>query len=1393
MTTAAQTGRTWMRWVESLPASRTYRGAVFATGSLLVLTALLLVIYLSLAISATTGAFIGALVSPNLTVLASGPSTDEPWPAFEAGLAGGEVVTEINGQALDLQDLGAARATYAAAVAGLSVGDPVQIKVLELDGSIRNLQFNARQMPTGDALILYWLPLAASMVCLVVGVLLFALRTHLSVAVAGAALCGLLAILIAGVSDGSTTGVLEPVWCVAVALIGGVSCAFGMQFPRKLPILYRITALPAAAIVLSGALGLAAAWISGTRTDLVLQPQGVTLAVMSGIVGIFIMAGLLVRQRSLAPNRVLRDQASIVLIGFVLSMTPAVLWLIGQFAQSLFPSAGFLLTLDASMPFLLTLVFSIAVAIFAPRRIDSDVLVSRSFTYLMLMGALIVAYFLLTLGAGLFVADILPNNPILIALALFLIAILFIPVRTRLQDRVDNLYFRKRRDLQQISGEFSELLGSLSDVDSAIEAFRGALEQGLNPAHAMVFFQKPGDGDFFTTESDVRFAADGGLVRRLAVVDGPIPLHKGHPFPRELLAERGRLEALQPAVAIGLGSGSQISAFVLVGSPRGTRRGYTFEEMRFLTALSNQLSVTVERSLVIDSLERRVRELNVFGQVGQAANFTTTLDDLLELISAQTIRLVEADFQYLVLYDTSQQQLRYAFFLEEDERYADRENVAWLMGGDLYSEIIQSGQSRIIEDYTRHRHDGGVGSIYESERIRSFMLVPLIAQVQRLGAYAIGRRDGQPYNAVDLETFQRLAALAATSLEKAQLFEEVNARARQLAALNAVSQQLVAAESGELEQVYELIANSAISILQANASAILLAAPDDPLSYEFHIVVGDPTNQLRGQRIHGGRGLLGEILRTGKPQISNQPGTDLGWHSRLIQSGIRAPSILIAPLTVKDRLIAVIEVVKSDDRDLFTTQDASLLTTFASQAAVAVENARLFAMTGSALNQRLEELETLSRIDRDLARSLDQREVAKVTLKWAVQATGASSAVLGQVNLANQTMRVLALTDYEVEDYPEGADGSVWPLGKGIVRRVLRTGVPDLADLRVDPDYVASKREALSQITVPMVSGQEIIALMVLENEDFLFSLLDLEFVERLAERASIALANAQLYEGIVRAAENKSEFVAFAAHELKNPLTSIKGYSDTLLNERMAAVINDEQRQQFVGVIRSNAERMQSIIDDLRDIAASDAGKLQIAIEPLQFQTVIQDTMAAFEQQLEQKQQTISLMMPETLPSIHGDHKKLVQVLTNLVSNAYKYSPTGAELTVKVEVLPQYVLPNGYSLGESLYVGVQDTGIGMSPQDLKRIFREDYFRSDDSRARAQKGTGLGMMITQRIIEGHGGRIWVESELDHGSLFQFVIPLKREMIDNRPGSQTGIRKRITLSSPGPMDPSGNTN
>lgn len=1373
----------WLpRPTESLPVTRSFRLAYALTGAVLVMVALALAVYLMTAILWQARPFFGVMLSPTQMVLSGGPVSATGWTGRNAGLRPRDVITHIDGQALSAAgDYAAARHSLNTYLDSAQTGQRISVVVREPGGVNRTVSYRLGTFPVGDFLVYFIIPFLAGVLAWSAAVVIFFWRGYQPSALLSAALCASIGLLLAGVFDQASSGLLGPLWMVGTALTGGISVTLGLTFPSTLPIVYRLPVIRFLPIALSALIGmLAAVMYLDPASPFAVSPATV-IVMATALGGSFIFFLLMRIQRRRAVNRSVRDQSGLLLTGLALSVFPGFVWLGGQMIHAFNPAFALPLTIEAALPFVLTLVISLTFAQFGFRRMDGDTLISQSITYAVLLIALVIGYFFLTLGAGMLVSSITPDNPLLIAATLFVVAALFLPIRSRLQGRIDKMFFRQRRDLQEIIEEFSQHLGELTDTDRAIEAYMKAIDRGVGPSHTIVFVQRALGGDYVAarSETELRFSAGSPLVNHLHALHTPLIFGEGRPIPGNLISERARIDVLRPAVMLGLPGSERLFGFVVLGAPTNGRSSYEFEEIRFLSSLTNQLAVSVERAQSVVTLRQRVNELDVLSSLGQASNFTRTLDDLLELISAQTNRLLRSQFQYIALFDRDQEQLYFAFFLEEDERYADREGVRWALGNDIYSQILRSGQPQHYTDYSHEKLIGTFTSVYDSEHIHAWMGVPLIAQNRRLGIFALGKKDALPYTDDDMATFTNLAGLAATALEKAQLFDEVNQRARQLGALNEVSRQLVAAEAGDVDTLLHLITASAVSILEAEAGSLLLRANEDSDEMIFRVVIGAAAEELAGSAVSQERGLIGAVLSTRQPQIANDTRIDARWQGEVAKSGFRTLSILAVPLLAKDQIVGVLEVLNKSNGLPFTQDEVKLLSTFASQAGVAIENARLFEMTGSALNQRLEELQTLANIDRDLARALDQREVAKITVKWAQQMTGAEALVCGEVNLSNQTMHILALEGYSPQEFPEGADGAVWPLGKGIVRRVLRTGIPDLADLNYDPDYVPSLTGGISQMTIPMRSGEEIIALLVLENSSEQFRLTDLDFVNRLAERASIALANAQLYERIVNAAENKSAFVAFAAHELKNPLTSIKGYSDTLLNPRISGAMNPAQREQFLGVIRTNAERMQGIIDDLRDIAASDAGKLQIASEPLQFHTVVEDTLSPFQQQFEQKEQLVSISMPDKLPAVFGDHKKLVQVLTNLVSNAHKYSPQGTPITVKVEQWGSYKLPNGTDIGPSIYVSVKDSGIGMSPADLKRIFQEDYFRSDDTRARAQKGTGLGMMITQRLVEAHGGHIWVESELDHGSDFQFIIPLDRRI--DRSLSQTGGRKRIVMT------------
>jgi signal transduction histidine kinase len=252
-----------------------------------------------------------------------------------------------------------------------------------------------------------------------------------------------------------------------------------------------------------------------------------------------------------------------------------------------------------------------------------------------------------------------------------------------------------------------------------------------------------------------------------------------------------------------------------------------------------------------------------------------------------------------------------------------------------------------------------------------------------------------------------------------------------------------------------------------------------------------------------------------------------------------------------------------------------------------------------------------------------------------------------------------------------------------------------------------------------------------------------LEFGERLTGQAALAVENARLYAAVRRANESKTEFVRTVTHELKIPMTSIKGYTELL---KLVGPLTAQQ-EQFVGTIRTNVERMAVLVSDLSDISRLESGRLKYELRTVNLSDAIHEVVGSLRGQFEARQQPVSVELAAGLPLACADPQRLNQVLANLLSNANKYSPVGKPVVVRAE--PE---------GDWARVSVIDQGYGMAPADQARLFTQ-FFRSDDPNIREQNGWGLGLHITRRLVELMGGSMAVSSELGAGSTFSFTLPV----------------------------------
>jgi signal transduction histidine kinase len=241
------------------------------------------------------------------------------------------------------------------------------------------------------------------------------------------------------------------------------------------------------------------------------------------------------------------------------------------------------------------------------------------------------------------------------------------------------------------------------------------------------------------------------------------------------------------------------------------------------------------------------------------------------------------------------------------------------------------------------------------------------------------------------------------------------------------------------------------------------------------------------------------------------------------------------------------------------------------------------------------------------------------------------------------------------------------------------------------------------------------------------------------------------LIQNVKEADRAKAEFIDFVAHELKQPMTAVQGYAK-LLAMGIGGELSDTQ-QEFVRLINSNVERMGKLVNDLLEISRLEAGRTKLNLAPVHLKQVIGETIANTRSEIETRHHRLELHIDQDLPPVVGDHQRLVQILTNLVSNAYRYTPDGGTIKIAANEWDDVEAPRDH-----LLVSVSDTGIGMSPKDVANL-EEQFFRADHDLVRAQPGTGLGVSIARNLVALHGGEFMVESELGKGSTFRFSVPI----------------------------------
>ena len=476
--------------------------------------------------------------------------------------------------------------------------------------------------------------------------------------------------------------------------------------------------------------------------------------------------------------------------------------------------------------------------------------------------------------------------------------------------------------------------------------------------------------------------------------------------------------------------------------------------------------------------------------------------------------------------------------------------------------------------------------------------------------------------------------------------------------------------------------------------------------------------------------------------------------ARPLQQSTGTRTILATPLLREGVAIGVILIRRLEVRP-FSDKQVKLLETFADQAVIAIENVRLFqelqARTQD-LSQSLEETGALSEVIRAVSSSLDLREVLDAVARRAVTLAGADGCGIFEYSPARGTFAAVVshgISRRFLDTIPVG-------MNQGTLGRATQSGEPvQVADVQAVPDYPFRDRfveEGLRAVlTVPMTGGDVARGIVLFRRTPGEFDERVVTLMRTLADQSKVAIANAHLFREIEEkgrllevANQHKSEFLANMSHELRTPLNAIIGFSEVLL-QRMFGELNPKQDEYLQDVL-SSGRHLLSLINDILDLSKVEAGRMELELERFDLPQALQDTLVLVRERAARHGIDLHLDADARLGALVADERKIKQVLLNLLSNAVKFTPEGGRVEVRA------VPTDG-----AVEISVTDTGIGIAPENQELIF-EEFRQVGGDYAHKREGTGLGLTLARKLVELHGGRLWVKSQVGQGSTFTFSVP-----------------------------------
>jgi signal transduction histidine kinase/HAMP domain-containing protein len=660
-----------------------------------------------------------------------------------------------------------------------------------------------------------------------------------------------------------------------------------------------------------------------------------------------------------------------------------------------------------------------------------------------------------------------------------------------------------------------------------------------------------------------------------------------------------------------------------------------------------------------------------------------------------------------------------------------------------------------------------------------FLARRMVTPIQALQAGAARIGAGELGHRIEIRTGDELEALAAQfNSTTAQLQEsyatlerKVEERTHELS--ESLKQQTATAEilrvisssPTDLQPVLDAVAERAARLCDAN-DALILRVEGDLLrlvaSYGPLGAHGRPGDRSVSRDWVTGRAVV-DRRTIHVPDLAAEPDSEFPLGKSLQKLGGHRTT-LATPLLREGVPLGAILIRRQEVRP-FSDKQIKLLETFADQAVIAIENVRLFRELEERtldLSRSVEELRALGEVGRAVSSTLDVETVLNTIVSRASQLAGADGCSIYEYDERTSEFRLRAAHNFDPA-FVETVRAMPLRRGEGVMGRAAETREPiQIPDIAAPGAYQSRLRDFLigagyrALLSVPLLREDEIIgSLSLTRKAPGEFPAEVVELLKTFATQSALALQNARLFQELEEksrqlevANRHKSEFLANMSHELRTPLNAVIGFSEVLL-ERMFGDVSDKQ-EEYLQDILASGRHLLSLINDILDLSKIEAGRTELELTDFHLPQAIDNAVTLVRERATRRGITLEVAVDGRLGALRGDERKMKQVLLNLLSNAIKFTPEGGRVEIRA------VAADGM-----VEMSVSDTGVGIAPEDQEAVFEEFRQVGGDS-AKKHEGTGLGLTLSRKFVELHGGKIWVKSQVGQGSSFTFTLPLRAE-------------------------------